>query len=152
MGSFWCGAAGFGSICYMWLKQRLKLRDVLLFLIPIVVFFINNRIKFNVDVPYLSDILRYHFNDFLGGISILGYVNLVLSLKKGRPWRIKRLVSCLVFVLFCGFCWEYVAPLVLENSTGDWLDVLAYLLGGAVYWLLEKWLGRTDNKFQEKII
>ena len=36
----------------------------------------------------------------------------------------------------CGLAWEGIAPLVLPDSTGDWLDVAAYVLGMLTYWLL----------------
>jgi hypothetical protein len=132
----------------MWLKTRIKKRDVCLFVIPILIFFINNKIKYNIDLPVLGQIMRYHFNDYLGGISIVAYVNLVLSLKRGQIWRLVSPLACLVFALFCSLCWELIAPVFLSDSTGDWLDVVAYCLGALTYCLFERLLGGDTQYYR----
>ena len=118
-----------------------------MFIIPILIYFINEQFKYNADIPYLGAILRYHFNDYLGGVSIVAYVNLVLSLKRGQPWRLHSIVACLVFVLFCSLCWELITPIFLTSSTGDWLDVIAYCLGALTYWLFEHNLEGCGNGY-----
>lgn len=67
----------------------------------------------------------------------MAYTDLLLDLVK-PDMRFKRLVPTLVFMLICGIFWEGVAPMFVPGSTGDALDVLAYLLGACWYLLLAK--------------
>ena len=69
-------------------------------------------------------------------MAFAAYLNLVISLSR---WPERRLCKPLQFILaglLCGLAWEGIAPLVLPDSTGDWLDVAAYVLGMLTYWLL----------------
>ena len=80
-------------------------------------------------------LLKNHFNDFLGGVAFLAYVNLLFALVK--PDRmIRRAAPALALILCCALFWEYAAPLFVPGSIGDPLDLLAYLLGGALYCLI----------------
>lgn len=80
-------------------------------------------------------LLKNHFNDFLGGVAFLAYVNLLFALVK--PDRmIRRAAPALALILCCALFWEYAAPLFVPDSIGDPLDLLAYLLGGALYCLI----------------
>lgn len=65
------------------------------------------------------------------------YSNLLIDLVKPEV-RFKKLTSVLLFILLCGLFWEYVAPLFVEGSVTDPLDVASYALGGFLYWLLMK--------------
>lgn len=117
-----------------WLKSRIKPVDFCLFVIPILCFFVNNKIKRQIEVPFLDIIMKNHFNDFLGGISIIAYVNLVLSLKKNKPYRMESFGLVAVAIILIGLFWEVISPLYLPNSTGDPLDIIAYFAGGCAYY------------------
>ena len=67
----------------------------------------------------------------------MAYSNLLLDLVK-PDMRFKRVVSTLAYMLFCGVFWEAIAPSFVPNSTGDVLDVVAYLVGACCYLLLAK--------------
>lgn len=129
----------------MWLNSRIKQWDFWLFIFPIMVFFINNRIKYNIEIPILDVIMQNHFNDFLGGISIMAYINLILSLKKDKPLRIEKFWILTLSIILIGIFWEVISPLYLSNSTGDPLDIFAYFLGGCAYFGLDKYFARKIN-------
>ena len=38
----------------------------------------------------------------------------------------------------CGTIWEYVTPLFRKNTVSDIGDIVAYMIGGIVYWLINK--------------
>lgn len=79
-------------------------------------------------------VAQCHLNDFLGGAAFLAYTNLLFDLV--RPdMRIRRIANCLGYILICGFFWEYLAPLVVKPSVADPLDMVAYALGAAAYWM-----------------
>lgn len=84
-----------------------------------------------------SYLLSCHAIDAIGGCAFMAYTNLLLDLVK-PDMRFKRVVSTLVYMLFCGVFWEAIAPSFVPNSTGDVLDVVAYLVGACCYLLLAK--------------
>lgn len=86
-----------------------------------------------ISNPGIRYILQCHFNDYLGGISIICYINIVLCFSKHKDWQIKSLRHAIDIGLFCGILWEYLLPLVLPRGTSDWLDVIAYIMGSATY-------------------
>lgn len=72
-----------------------------------------------------------HFDDFLASIILMGVTGALVRDRR-HDWIVQPLGATFV-VTSAAFSWEVVAPNVLKNSTGDWLDVLAYWAGGAVY-------------------
>lgn len=81
----------------------------------------------------LSYLLNSHFNDWLAGISIVAYINLILSKSKYTYIRIKNCWQAIVVCLCCGLLWEYVLPYLVQRGISDKWDVLAYILGGVTY-------------------
>jgi hypothetical protein len=107
--------------------------DVLIFVIVIVLHTINQLIKTHVDIEPIGYLLRNHFNDFLAGIAILAYINLVLSSSKWDV-RIENPLIILIIGFLCGMFWEFVVPIFKKNSVSDWWDVLSYMVGAEAYW------------------
>lgn len=86
-------------------------------------------------ISAIALLLKNHFNDFLGGVAFLAYVNLLFALvKPGR--MITRAAPALALIFCCALFWECAAPLFVPDSVGDPLDLLAYLLGGTLYCLI----------------
>lgn len=96
-------------------------------LLPSVSSLVNENI-----VVYL---LACHGNDLLGGCAFLAYTNILIDAIKPEV-RFTRLKACLIFIFLCGLFWELAAPLFVEGSVGDPLDLLAYFIGAFVYWAL----------------
>ena len=38
----------------------------------------------------------------------------------------------------CGIFWEYITPLFRHNTTTDPCDILAYMIGGFLYWIIAR--------------
>ncbi len=131
-------------------SQRAVTMDIVILILCATAFYANSYI---VIPHFLSDdtenILAYlfqcHFNDCLGGIAFLAYVNLLISLVKPEV-RFKKLTSMLVFILLCGLFWEYVAPLFVTGSVSDLLDLVAYIAGAFAYWLVYKFASKGMSK------
>lgn len=87
------------------------------------------------DGGLMGYLIQCHANDVLGGIAFLAYSNLLIDLVKPDV-RFKRLPTVLVFIFLCGLFWEIAAPAFVAESVGDPIDLLAYMLGGCLYWLL----------------
>ena len=95
------------------------------------------------SIPHLRVLFRNHFNDFLGAIAFIAYVNFLLFLCKRPPFT--TLPALLVWAGVCSVAWEGIAPIFLPHSTGDWWDCLAYTLGMLTYWCLRRLLcPKTD--------
>ncbi len=118
----------------MRLNKKQK-KDLLFFIVPLLLFQVNELIKADVQIPVLGYLLRCHFNDYLGGISFAAYLNLVLSLSNWTTFRLTKIWHFLIAGLLCGICWEVITPLFMQSSTGDVWDVAAYILGMLTYWL-----------------
>lgn len=113
-----------------------------LFLISLsaILFYINEAIKFKVKIPYLGYLLRCHYNDFLGGISFMALINVILFFSKYN--KIKKLKIILLIGVMCSIFWELITPIFIIDSTGDFWDAVSYGLGFTVYWIIK----RVKNK------
>ena len=90
-------------------------------------------LKETISLPVISYVLKCHFNDFLAGIAILAYINLMLSISKYHNKAILTFPKGFGVALGCGLLWEYLLPIFFPHGTSDIYDVLAYLLGGVSY-------------------
>ena len=143
MGRCGCCSGGTGDLCNLRLSKTQRW-DLLFFCIPFVLYAVNQQIKYEVTVPLLGYLLRCHFNDYLGGIAFAAYLNLVISFSRWPHLRLHTPLQFAAAGLLCGLVWEGITPLFLSSSTGDWLDVAAYVLGMLTYWLL--WARREEKQ------
>ena len=56
-----------------------------------------------VVIPAISYILKCHFNDFLGGIFIIAYINLILEHSKYRHYRVDTVSMAVTITLICEY-------------------------------------------------
>ena len=94
-------------------------------------------LKNALGVPVVSYLLKCHFNDWLAGICVMTYLNLVMSLG-GYRLRLRTYPGAAAVCLACGLLWEYALPMVFPHGTSDVWDVAAYVLGGLTYVLLSR--------------
>ncbi len=123
----------------LWLNRKLtktQIKDLCFFIAPFIFYGINELIKFKVSIPVFGYFFRYHFNDYLGGISFAAYVNLILSFSNWTTFRFTKIKHFIVEGLICGIAWEVITPMFLSSSTGDKWDIVAYIAGMLTYWLL----------------
>ena len=126
-----------GHLRNMRLNRKQK-KDLLFFLVPLILFQVNELIKADMQIPMIGYLLRCHFNDYLGGISFAGYLNFILSLSNWTSFQMTKPWHFITAGLVCGFCWELITPLFIQSSTGDVLDVAAYIFGMLTYWFFAK--------------
>lgn len=121
----------------LWLTLSCK-RNLFFFFTPFALFGINQELKYRVTLPAAGYLLRCHFNDYLGGIAFSAYVNLVLWFSPYWKYRLHRAWHFVLLAAGCSLFWEGIAPLFLRDSTPDWLDAAAYLLGAMTYYALNR--------------
>ncbi len=86
------------------------------------------------DNLYVAYFMRCYFNDIVGSVAML-FVMRVLLLPFNKPAPLK-LYHIEVFMFLCGIFWEFVTPLYRKDTTTDILDIIAYMVGGAIYWIM----------------
>ena len=79
-----------------------------------------------------------HLNDFLAGMLLTAYANLVLCFSK-YDFRFDTVPRVLLLGAFCGLAWELFAPLYLPSSTADFLDCLSYFAGCLLHLAISCW-------------
>lgn len=89
-----------------------------------------------VRLPLISYILKCYFNDWLAGIGIIAYLNLLRSVSSWQCKRVTDIPSAVFICFVCGLLWEYALPGVLRCGTSDPGDIAAYILGGISYVLI----------------
>ncbi len=90
-------------------------------------------LKKAIQLPVVGYVLRCHFNDFLAGIAILAYINLIFSISKFSNFRIITFPNGICITFSCALLWEFILPWFFPHGVSDWLDILAYVFGGMLY-------------------
>ncbi len=106
-------------------------------------FIIFSIIMYTINQLYLkgsieSVIIMFYLNDFLAMILVLAFSNLLFIKYLNIEYTISDFNRIMIFSIVIGFFWEVITPLYNSKSTGDILDILAYLFGGLIYWLILK--------------
>jgi hypothetical protein len=124
----------------MWINLRQHRREtnyeILFFALSC--YAINRFLLKNViSVPVIGYFLRCYFNDVLCGICIISYINIVL-LTSIYDIFIHNYSSAIAISFCTGLLWEYIFPLIYNKGTSDFLDVISYCAGGAIYIAIAK--------------
>lgn len=107
--------------------------NLVLIVIVLSLYFLNNLCL----KSHTSGIVQYfmicHFNDFICPLFFLSYSNLLL-ISVGK--EIKKFHWVMLFGFCSGLIWEFFAPVIKPSTTTDLVDILFYVLGTALYWLI----------------
>ena len=124
--------------------MKCKLNKDAIVIVCVLIFYSLNRFVFKtiVDIPIISYLLKCHFNDWLGGIFIVAYINVVLQYSRYRHMRIHTLPCVILINTLCGIVWEFVGPYVFHHGTSDYYDILAYIFGGIAYIIFQRILSK----------
>ena len=127
------------------MKRRLD-RDAVIIVCVLILYSLNRFIfKTVVNVPVVSYFLKCHFNDWLGGIFIVAYINVVLQHSRYKHVRIHTLLHAILINAFCGIVWEFIGPYVFHHGTSDCYDILAYIIGGITYIMLQRIIAKREQ-------
>lgn len=95
----------------------------------------NQIVKNNISIDAVRWFMTCYFNDTIGGITFVAYCNVVFNFYDKellKLWQIELLMFS------CGVFWEYLTPLFRENTVSDIWDILAYMIGGFIYWAIAR--------------
>lgn len=119
--------------------------NIVVIFITLLLYIVNQLVKTKID----HDLIRYvcvcYYNDIIGSVTFIAYCNVVLSFRK-RAFDTLFKIEIVLFI--AGLFWEYITPLFRSNTTTDIWDIVAYLIGGFIYWLIYK----VDNLFENNNI
>lgn len=102
----------------------------------LLVFFTNNLCFKKLDISYNYPFIRNHLNDTLATVFLFSCIALLRTLRKRRSYI--NFVTILAVCTVASIMWEYVAQFVKPESTFDYIDILCYFMGGAIYYLIQK--------------
>lgn len=109
--------------------------NIIFIVLTLVLYFINNLLFKKITTGALYLFMKGYFNDLICPFFFISYCNLLLLTVNKEMVKLHWL---LLFSLCAGLVWEFVAPLIKENSVTDILDLVCYLVGTFFYWLLLK--------------
>ena len=90
-------------------------------------------LKKTVNIPLVAFLLKNYFNDWLCGVLLVAYINVIIARSRYKTYQI-RTVSSAVFVnTLCGIVWEFGIPSIIQRGTSDWYDIVSYITGGIAY-------------------
>ena len=116
--------------------------DIIVICVIAILYLLNNKLLKHNTTGALRMFLVCYFNDFMAPIFLLAYSNILLGTKNMRLGKIKHILP---FCLCMGCIWEFFAPIIKNGSVTDPYDIIAYLLGGGMYWVIEKIRTRKDD-------
>ena len=133
--------------------RKSKKQNVIILLCCACLYCLNRFwLKKAIQLPVIGYVLRCHFNDFLAGIAILAYINVLLSISKYHEKLVATYSKGFIISFLCGLIWEYFLPMFFSHGTSDFVDVISYVLGGITYIGLTRiiWY-RTMYKRKDKL-
>ena len=126
------------------LFNSIKKRPINLILIVVVIclYFFNNIYVKDHTAGMVNEFFICYFNDLICPLFFISYSNLLL-LTVGR--EIKRLKWILIFGFVSALIWEFLAPVLKDGSVTDLIDIVCYMTGTVIYWLiLRLFISRKD--------
>ena len=105
----------------------------------VVVVYLLNRLVFRNGVPLelpLSLVVCY-LPDLMAPIALFSASNIAFAL---AGFQLRKLLPMVLFCIIAAFVWELIAPIIIPWSITDPYDMICYLAGGILYWLLNRLL------------
>lgn len=107
----------------------------------------NKRFHFSCGVPAVDYFLSCYFNDLTGSIGFTAFADFMLHFC-GRGLDKYWQILCLTISF--GILWEVVTPMFRPSSVGDFFDVVAYVVGGSIYYGIQILTYRLSLKGKEE--
>jgi len=126
---------------YSNLKKLHRLENISIFITCVILHFMNVLVFLKINNSSLHYFFSCYFDDLLAPILLLSYVNLLLSIYNKKLYTLRYLI---LFILLVSIVWEYLVVYIKPNSVSDPFDILCYVLGTIIYWIIHtKWNHNT---------
>lgn len=133
----------YSSRRFHWFRSDFILLNISIFALAVGVYGISRLTSFPTILP---SSLGGHFHDLLATPVLLSATNLWIIACRRSDLVLVRLGSIFTLSVIAGVFWEFVTPLY-HKSTTDILDLLAYAIGGLLYFVvLQSFKGLTFSR------
>ena len=82
-----------------------------------------------------------YFNDIVGAVSFSAYCDIAFSFF-GKS--LNKLFKLEMILFVSGMFWEYITPIFRSDTVGDFFDIIAYMLGGLIYWKIKEYIRKGN--------
>lgn len=124
------------------MKKCNRFENFFIFIISVVLHVLNVFIFSNINNSTLNYFFSCYFDDLLAPLLLFSYINILLSFYNKKIYSLKYLI---IFILLVSIVWEYLIGFIKPNSVSDPIDILAYVLGTLIYWIIHK---KLMNRFE----
>ncbi|MBH5321013.1 hypothetical protein [Aurantiacibacter sediminis] len=98
----------------------------------------------------MTGFMAGQFTDVIAGAIIPSVLAAWPGIRKWFELSLRSLFGTLIVTGAAAFSWEVLVPLLDSTSVPDVMDVFAYLLGGAINWLVAAFLLRRKFAVSEE--
>lgn len=125
-----------------------RFENFLIFIISVLLYLLNRFIFLNINNSTLNFFFSCYFDDLLAPLLLFSYINILLSFYNKKIYSLKYLI---IFILLVSIVWEYLICFIRPTSVSDPIDILFYVLGTLIYWIIhKKWnQKRLKDEFPE---
>lgn len=110
-------------------------KNLIIIGITIALCIVNQIVKNEISIEPIRKFCGCYFKDIVGSIAFMAYCNIVFCYYDRTMTKLWQIV---LFMFFCGIFWEYITPLYRHNTVSDFWDVVAYIVGGIIYWVVAR--------------
>lgn len=125
------------------MQKNYRIENFLIFITCVALYCLNILIFSSITYYNLNIFFSSYLNDILAPLLLFSYINLLLSLIDKKLYSLKYLIP---IILICSFVWEYLALFFKPKSVFDLLDILFYVIGTLIYWIVYKYLTSRSRK------
>ena len=113
--------------------RKEKINISLMFLV-LFLYILNNYILIPfINYDPIKLFLSSYFDDLISTICFMAYVNFILSFQNKIIIKLKDII---IFCFILGIIWEYITPMYKADSVSDILDIVCYIFGGTIYYII----------------
>lgn len=115
----------------MKMKRHIKF-DYIQIAIIFVLYMCNRVFKDNFGDTMFGTFMKYHFTDLLFSILLMSCLSILFIFVQKK----NSIIFEIGIITLVSIEAEILAPYFIENTTGDYIDILMYFLGIPFYYLL----------------
>ena len=97
-----------------------------------MLYLLNKFVIGKYTTGYIKYFANCYLNDIIAGTLIFALINFILLIAYSK--KITRLLTIITIILGIGLFWEYAPHVIKQNAVTDILDIVAYEVGGCIYW------------------
>ena len=125
------------TLMFNFIKKYNRFENFSIFIISVLLYLLNKFILLNINNFTVHYFFSSYFDDLLAPLLLFSYINLLLSIYNKKLYSLKYLI---ISMLLVSFVWEYIIVFIKHTSVSDPIDVIFYVLGTVIYWIIcNKW-------------